>query len=83
MGAGVAPGDVVRHLSPNHPEAVVTMLALLRLGAVECPVNAGLRRHQLAHVLHHSGAKLLIVDGSLADRVAEQLPSAPAVIRRV
>ena len=78
-GAGVAPGDVVCHMSPNHPEAVVTMLALLRLGAVECPVNAGLRGQQLAHVLDHSGAKLLIVDGSLADRVAEQLPSAPGV----
>ena len=78
-GAGVGAGDVVGHLSPNHPEAVVTMLALLRLGAVECPINAGLRGHQLAHVLHHSGARVLIVDGSLLDRVAEQLPSAPGV----
>ena len=77
--AGVAPGEVVCHMSPNHPEAVVTMLALLRLGAVECPVNAGLRGQQLGHVLDHSGAKLLIVDGSLTDRVAEQLPSAPGV----
>ncbi len=77
--AGVARGDVVCHMSPNHPEAVVAMLALLRLGAVECPVNAGLRGAQLAHVLHHSGARTLIVDSSLADRVAEQLPSAPAV----
>ena len=39
--AGVVRSDVVCHMSPNHPEAVVTMLALLRLGAVECPVNAG------------------------------------------
>ena len=45
--AGVAAGQVVCHMSPNHPEAVVTMLALLRLGAVECPINAGLRGHQL------------------------------------
>ena len=77
--AGVAPGEVVCHMSPNHPEAVVTMLALLRLGAVECPVNAGLRGEQLAHVLNHSGARTLILDGSLADRVAEQLPAAPDV----
>ena len=77
--AGVAAGEVVCHMSPNHPEAVVTMLALLRLGAVECPVNAGLRGQQLAHVLNHSGAGMLIVDGSLADRVDEQLPSAPRV----
>ena len=76
---GVQSGEVVGHMSPNHPEAVVTMLALLRLGAVECPVNAGLRGEQLAHVLNHSGARALILDGSLADRVAEQLPAAPDV----
>ena len=74
--AGVVPGAVVGHMSPNHPEAVVTMLALLRLGAVECPVNAGLRGQQLAHVMDHSGATVLIVDGSLVERVSEQLPSA-------
>ncbi|MCE2513079.1 MAG: AMP-binding protein [Acidimicrobiia bacterium] len=76
---GVQSGEVVCHMSPNHPEAVVTMLALLRLGAVECPVNAGLRGEQLAHVLNHSGAWALILDGSLADRVAEQLPAAPDI----
>ncbi|MCY4665117.1 MAG: AMP-binding protein [Acidimicrobiaceae bacterium] len=74
---GVRSGEVVGHMSPNRSEAVVTMLALLRLGAVECPVNAGLRGEQLAHVLSHSGARALILDGSLADRVAEQLPAAP------
>ena len=79
VAAGVEAGEVVGHMSPNHPEAVVTMLALLRIGAVECPVNAGLRGQQLAHVLDHSGASVLIVDGSLADRVAAQLPSAPGV----
>ncbi len=73
--AGVGPHEVVCHMSPNHPETVVTMLALLRLGAVECPVNAGLRGSHLAHVLGHSGARVLIVDGSLADRVAEQMPA--------
>ena len=78
-GAGVAAGDVVCHMSPNHAEAVVTMLALLRLGAVECPVNAGLRGEQLAHVLNHSGARALILDSSLADRVAEQFPVLPDV----
>ena len=76
---GAIRGEVVCHMSPNHPEAVVIMLALLRLGAVECPVNAGLRGQQLAHVLDHSGARVLIVDGSLVDRVAEQLPAAPDI----
>jgi len=77
--SGVTAGEVVCHMSPNHAETVVTMLALLRLGAVECPVNAGLRGEHLAHVLNHSGARMLMLDGSLADRVVEQLPSAPDV----
>ena len=77
--AGVAAGEVVAHMSPNDPEAVVTMLGLLRLGAVECPVNAGLRGQQLAHVLGHCGAGALIVDSSLLDRVVEQLRAAPGV----
>lgn len=72
---GVQRGDVVCHLSPNHADVVVTMLGLVRLGAVECPVNAGLRGDQLAHVLRHSGARALVVDESLVDRVAEQLPA--------
>ncbi len=70
---GVKAGDVVCQMSRNHPEAVVTMLALLRLGAIECPVNAGLRGHQLAHVLDHSCARVLIVEDSLVERFVEQL----------
>ena len=57
--AGIERGDVVCHLSPNDAEVVVTTLALIRLGAVECPVNAGLRGSQLGHVLRHSGATAL------------------------
>ena len=41
--AGVSAGDVVCHFSLNDADVVITMLALVRLGAVECPVNAGLR----------------------------------------
>src|SRR5690606_29604078 len=79
--AGVAPGDVVCHLSPNGAEVVVTMLALIRLGAIECPVNAGLRGHQLAHVLAHSSATTLVVDGRLNERVAGVLADAPGIER--
>lgn len=82
-GAGVSPGDVVCHFSLNDAEVVVTMLALLRLGAVECPVNAGLRGAQLAHVLRHSGATTLVADARLADRLPDVLPEAPGIERVV
>ena len=77
--AGIERGDIVCHLSPNDAEVVVTTLALIRLGAVECPVNAGLRGSQLAHVLRHSGATALVVDGALTDRLHGVLGEAPAV----
>jgi crotonobetaine/carnitine-CoA ligase len=79
--AGVSPGDVVCHFSPNDAEVVVTMLALVRLGAVECPVNAGLRGHQLVHVLRHSGATTLVADARLNDRLLDVLPEVPDVER--
>jgi crotonobetaine/carnitine-CoA ligase len=77
--AGVSAGDVVCHFSLNDADVVITMLALVRLGAVECPVNAGLRGHQLAHVLRHSGAAALVADARLADRLLEVLPEAPGI----
>jgi crotonobetaine/carnitine-CoA ligase len=81
--AGVRGADVVCHFSLNDLDAVITMLALVRLGAVECPVNAGLRGQQLSHVLHHSGATTVIADGTLADRLTEAVPGAPGVQRIV
>jgi crotonobetaine/carnitine-CoA ligase len=82
--AGVARGDIVAQLAPNDPDVIVTMLALVRLGAIELPVNAGLRGAQLAHVLRHSGASALIVDASLLDRldILAETPALRCVVRR-
>ncbi|MGH9099848.1 MAG: AMP-binding protein [Acidimicrobiales bacterium] len=80
---GVRRDGVVCHFAPNDAEVIVTMLALVRLGAVECPVNAGLRGAQLVHVMKHSEASTIIVDASLADRVADVLDRCPDLRRIV
>ena len=76
---GIRRGDVVCTFAPNAAEVVVTFLALLRLGAVEVPVNAGLKGAQLVHVLAHSGATTIVVDGSLGDRLPPDLASATRI----
>jgi fatty-acyl-CoA synthase len=63
---GVQRGDRVAFLGLNSVEMVVTILATARLGAVSVPVNTRLATPELAYVLHHSGARLLIVEDVLA-----------------
>ena len=63
---GVERGDRVAFLGLNSIEMVVTVLATARLGAVSVPVNTRLAVPELAHVLEHSGARLLVVEDVLS-----------------
>ncbi|SFW62733.1 ATP-dependent acyl-CoA ligase [Amycolatopsis australiensis] len=59
-GRGIAPGDRVAVMLRNQPEFPLTWLALAKLGAVLVPVNTNYREFDGAHVLRHSGAKLVV-----------------------
>jgi len=63
--AGVGQGDVVALLLRNCPEALELMLAVRHLGAQWCPVNWHFKTDEVQHVLHNSGAKVLVVDAPL------------------
>ena len=63
---GIERGDRVAFLGLNSVEMVLTMFATARLGAVSVPVNTRLAEPELAHVLGHSGARLLVVEDTLA-----------------
>jgi crotonobetaine/carnitine-CoA ligase len=67
---GVKPGDPVLSWQGNGPLAVTTFLALNFLGAIYVPINTGYRGALLEHVLGNSGARLLVADGRLIDRLA-------------
>jgi crotonobetaine/carnitine-CoA ligase len=67
---GVARGDFVLSWQGNGPTAVTTFLALNYLGAVYVPINTSYRGPLLAHVLASSGARLMLADGRLLERLA-------------
>ncbi|MCT7353971.1 AMP-binding protein [Streptomyces sp. 15-116A] len=57
---GVRPGDRVGVFLPNCPQFIVTMLAVLRAGAVHVPVNPMFREHELRHELADAEVEVLI-----------------------
>ncbi|MFT4571271.1 MAG: fatty-acyl-CoA synthase [Hyphomicrobiaceae bacterium] len=64
--AGIRPGDRVAILSPNTPWHLVAHFAAPLLGAPLVSVNTRLAGREIAYILGHSGAKILLVDPELA-----------------
>lgn len=67
---GVRQGEFVLSWQGNGPMAVTTLLALNYLGAVYVPMNVQYRGQVLEHVVGNAGAKLMIADGRLIERLA-------------
>jgi fatty-acyl-CoA synthase len=59
---GVGAGDVVSVMLNNRPEMLAAHYAVPALGAVLNSVNTRLSAEEVAYILDHSGAKLLICD---------------------
>lgn len=57
---GVGAGDRVAVLLGNHPEMPLVWLALMRLGAAMVPLNVRYGPVDTGHVLHDSGARLVV-----------------------
>ncbi|MFC4117772.1 acyl-CoA synthetase [Nonomuraea zeae] len=68
--AGVARGDRVAYLGPNHLAFAETLFATHLLGAIFVPLNARLAAPELTYMLDHSGARLLIHAPELAATAA-------------
>jgi fatty-acyl-CoA synthase len=63
---GVAPGDAVALLMKNSAAFVEFALAASHLGAVLLPINYRLGVDEVAYILDHAQARLLLVDDELA-----------------
>ncbi len=61
---GVKKGDVVAIFLPMVPEAVVSMLACARIGAIHTVIFSGFSAQALRERIQHSGAKVLITADS-------------------
>ena len=69
LGLGVAKGDRIAVLLGNCPEFVYTILASIRIQAIVVPMDIRLQTPELAYVLTHSGAKLLVHEAGLGERL--------------
>jgi O-succinylbenzoic acid--CoA ligase len=68
---GVVRGQRVLLLVGNRPEFVFVFLALQRLGAIVVPVGVREQRPGLAFIANQCGARAIIFDAELADRVPD------------
>ena len=68
--SGIQPGDRVAYLCPNVPELLVAHFAVPLAGAVLVAINTRLAPDEVATIIDHSGARLLVVDTELAGAVA-------------
>ena len=73
---GIGQGDRVALLLGNRAEFVVALLAAARIGAIAVPLNIREQKPELAYVLDHCGAALLIYEDALEERL-------PAVKQKV
>jgi fatty-acyl-CoA synthase len=69
--AGVEPGDRVAVLAPNVPVALAAHFAVLRVRGVLVMINTRLAAEEIAYILDHSGAKIVLADPELAPRILE------------
>jgi long-chain acyl-CoA synthetase len=67
--AGLVPGYRVIVLMANSVEFVTSYLGILRAGLVAVPLNTGLTKSEISTVIAHSGARLAVADGDLADKI--------------
>ncbi|MEZ5194276.1 MAG: AMP-binding protein [Nocardioides sp.] len=58
----LAPGDRVAIVMSNRPEYLEAQFAAWHAGLVAVPVNARLHRDEIAYVLEHSEAKVVVTD---------------------
>ena len=81
--SGVRPGDRVAYLMPNLPEMLIAHYAVPLAGAVLVAVNTRLTAEEVAYILNHSGAKILVVDAALLPTAAAAAKDVEAVAELV
>ena len=77
--SGIQPGDRVAYLMPNLPEMLVAQFAVPLAGGVLVSVNTRLSDEEIAYILNHSGAKVLVTDSAFLPQVASAIHNVPAI----
>ncbi len=79
LDAGIARGDRILIQLDAREEAAVAIFAALKAGAVFSVVHPTTRPAQLAHLLHDSGARVLVCQAERAEALTEALRAAPGL----
>lgn len=66
LASGLKAGDKVAMLSPNSMDFMVAAFGILKAGMVWVPVNALLSPSEVAYIVQHAEARLLVADAQLA-----------------
>lgn len=64
---GVRKGSHVAVMLGHHLDYVAIFFALMKLGAVQVPINSNLKGQGLAYIIDHSGPSLIIADDEFSD----------------
>ena len=83
QASGVEPGDRVAYLMPNLPEMLIAHFAVPLTGGVLVAVNTRLTAEEVAYMLAHSGAKIVVVDAALLAKAAAAAKDIEAVAELV
>jgi crotonobetaine/carnitine-CoA ligase len=68
---GVKPGDRVLTLLDNNVDAVATLFAANRIGAIAVPVNTAYRGEFLRHQVADSGAEVVVAEAHYVERLTQ------------
>src|SRR4051812_45047719 len=68
--AGIAPGERIAVVSPNAARMLDLFYGATASGRIVVPINFRLKADEVAYVVEHSGASVLLVDPELDDALA-------------
>ncbi|WP_431285179.1 AMP-binding protein [Humitalea sp. 24SJ18S-53] len=81
LAQGLRPGDRVALMLPGHPDHIICILALAKIGLVRVPINTSLKGAALDYPFEAFAADALIADAPYAETLAPVL--AKGALRRV
>ena len=79
QASGVRAGDRVAILAPNIPAMLESKFGPMRIGAVLVPINVRLAAREIAWILNHSGARVLLFDSAFAATVGALKADVPGI----
>ena len=82
---GVEPGQTVVSLQDTHIDGIASWIGANMLGAIWVGTNTALRAEFLRHVVTDAGARVVIAEPDLVDRldaIGDQLPDVQLVLQR-